>query len=129
MLPSLSTPWGASCAQTSVTTSARGLRDLLDWARQLGEDRRWGVEGTGSYGAGLTRHLLGCGETVREVSRPGRRLRRDRGRSDPLDAEAAARSVLADQSLDGMRRLRPRSQVVVGCRAGFRLSGRANSCG
>jgi transposase len=118
---------GRQLAQTSVTTSARGLRDLLDWARQLGEDRRWGVEGTGSYGAGLTRHLLGCGETVREVSRPGRRLRRDRGRSDPLDAEAAARSVLADQSLVAPKDSRDVSESLRQLRATRRAAVKART--
>jgi transposase len=54
-----------------------------------------GVEGTGSYGAGLTRFLLDRGINVVEVDRPDRRTRRQRGTSDPIDAEAAARAVLA----------------------------------
>jgi len=53
------------------------------------------VEGTGSYGAGLTRYLLGQHVAVVEVDRPDRRTRRQRGKSDPIDAEAAARAVLA----------------------------------
>jgi transposase len=54
-----------------------------------------GVEGTGSYGAGLTRYLLDQHVAVVEVDRPDRRTRRQRGKSDPIDAEAAARAVLA----------------------------------
>ncbi len=53
-----------------------------------------GVEGTGSYGAGLARHLQESGVEVVEVNRPNRQLRRQRGKSDPVDAESAARSAL-----------------------------------
>jgi len=53
------------------------------------------VEGTGSYGAGLTRVLLDAGVGVVEVNRPNRAVRRGRGKSDPIDAEQAARAVLA----------------------------------
>ena len=54
-----------------------------------------GVEGTGAYGAGLARHLRSEHVIVVEVPRPERRLRRSHGKSDPVDAEAAARAVLA----------------------------------
>ncbi len=57
-----------------------------------------GVEGTSSYGAGLTRHLKAAGIAVVEVERPKRRHLRRRGKSDPIDAEAAARTVLAGQA-------------------------------
>lgn len=62
--------------------------------RPLGDVDRYGVEGTGCYGAGLAHHLRRAGHQVIEVDRPDRRTRR-RGKSDALDAEAAARSVLA----------------------------------
>lgn len=59
-----------------------------------------GVEGTASYGAGLARHLLSAGFAVMEVLRPGRRgARRGRGKSDPADAERAARQALAGEDL------------------------------
>jgi len=90
-----------------VVTTKSGLIELLNWAQQLGRVRAWGVEGTGSYGAGLTRHLLAAGETVHEVSRPDRRLRREHGKSDPLDAEIAARSVLAQRDVGT-----PKAQAV-----------------
>jgi transposase len=54
-----------------------------------------GIEGTGTYGAGLCRFLMAQGVRVIEVDRPNRRTRRQQGKSDPIDAEAAARSVLA----------------------------------
>lgn len=72
-----------------------GYASLLAWMRGHGELARAGVEGTGSYGAGLARYLTGAGVEVIEVDRPDRRNRRRRGKSDPIDAEAAARAVLA----------------------------------
>jgi transposase len=86
-------------ATISVPTTLAGLQRLHTWARQLGPIVAWGVEGTGSYGARLARLLSDHGETVVEVSRPDRRLRRDRGKSDPIDAQAAARAVLAGTAL------------------------------
>jgi transposase len=66
--------------------------------RRHGRLDQVGVEGTGAYGAGLARHLHDHGVTVLEVPRPDRRLRRAHGKSDPLDAEAAARTVLAGKA-------------------------------
>src|SRR6202045_929370 len=57
-----------------------------------------GIEGTGSYGAGLSRFLQAKGHTVVEVRRPNRQLRHQNGKSDPLDAESAARAVLGGQA-------------------------------
>ena len=68
------------------------------WAQRLGEVEAWGVEGTGCYGVALTRLLDGQGQLVRDVNRPDRSARRRRGKSDPVDAEAAARAVLAGQA-------------------------------
>jgi transposase len=58
----------------------------------------FGIEGTGSYGAGLTRWLAAHGQTVLEVDRPDRRARAREHRSDPLDAEVAARAVLSGKA-------------------------------
>lgn len=63
--------------------------------RCYGDPARIGVEGTGTYGAGLCRYLQAEGVQVVEVDRPDRRMRRRHGKSDAIDAEAAARSVLA----------------------------------
>ncbi len=79
------------------TTSA-GYRGLLDWLGEFGSCLKVGVEGTGSYGAGLTRYLAGQGVLVVEVNRPNRQLRRLQGKSDTVDAEAAARAALAGQA-------------------------------
>jgi transposase len=84
---------GKKVATTSMPTTPKGYRDLLAWAEGLGAVEAWGVEGTGSYGAGVTRHLQGAHQVVHEVIRPNRSLRRRRGKSDPIDAEAAARAV------------------------------------
>jgi Transposase len=72
-----------------------GYRQLLGWLGRHGQVGVVGVEGTSSYGAGLTHYLLDQQVRVVEVDRPDRRTRRQRGRSDPIDAEAAARAVLA----------------------------------
>lgn len=58
----------------------------------------FGIEGTGSYGAGLTQSLLQQGHRVVEVTRPNRQHRYQQGKSDNLDAEGAARSVLNGQA-------------------------------
>jgi transposase len=83
----------------SIPTTPAGYRNLLAWARGLGHLQAWGVEGTGSYGAALSRYLRDQGQVVREVNRPDRAARRRRGKSDPLDAEAAAKAVQADEAL------------------------------
>jgi transposase len=89
---------GARLGATTISVGAEGYRDLEGWARSLGAIRAFGVEGTGSYGAGLSRFLREQGHAVFEVNRPDRQLRRRRGKSDPLDAEAAARAVLGGQA-------------------------------
>lgn len=78
-----------------IATTPAGYRQLVRWARRLGRFERAGVEGCGAYGAGLARHLAAAGVAVLEVDRPNRQRRRRRGKSDPTDAEAAARAVLA----------------------------------
>jgi transposase len=72
-----------------------GYRRLHRWLGSRGQVVAVGVEGTGAYGAGLARHLQDHQVRVVEVPRPDRRLRRNHGKSDPIDAEAAARAVLA----------------------------------
>ncbi len=77
----------------SFETTPDGYRRLLGWARGFGHVALAGVEGTGSYGAGLTRHLHAEGVKVVEVDRPNRQRRRKRGKSDPQDAITAARAA------------------------------------
>jgi len=90
---------GTRRGSTTVPVSAEGYRALEAWARSFGPVRAFGVEGTGSYGAGLSRFLRERGHAVLEVDRPSRRVRHRKGKSDPLDAEAAARAVLGGQAV------------------------------
>ena len=76
-----------------------GYEQLEDWLRLQGRVSRVGVEGTGSYGAGLARYLMAAGIEVVEVNRPNRQLRRQRGgKTDSVDAEAAARAAASGQA-------------------------------
>lgn len=79
----------------SFPTTRHGYRRLLAWLQGHGEITAVGVEGCGSWGAGLARHLTSRGVRVLEVNRPNRQERRRRGKDDSIDAEAAARAVLA----------------------------------
>lgn len=85
-------------ATETFPTTALGYRQLLAWAAAHGDVRRAGVECTGSYGAALTRYLLAQGVTVFEVNQGDRAERRRRGKSDAIDAEAAARAVLSGRA-------------------------------
>jgi transposase len=89
---------GRRLATVSIPTTPAGYQRLLAWARGLGEVEAFGIEGTGSYGAALARFLLAQGQVIFEVNRPDRQARRRRGKSDPLDAEAAARTVQAGEA-------------------------------
>lgn len=79
----------------SFPATESGYEDLLAWLVGHGEVIRVGVEGTGSWGVGLTRFLTGQDVTVVEVDRPNRQQRRRVGKSDPTDAVAAARAALS----------------------------------
>ncbi|WP_406206619.1 IS110 family transposase [Streptomyces decoyicus] len=85
---------GAVLGTAAFPTTAAGYRQLLEWACQFGKVSRAGVEGTGSYGAGLCRYLLAQRIEVIDVNRPDRAARRRNGKTDPLDAQEAARAVL-----------------------------------
>src|SRR5438132_2912954 len=82
----------------SFPTSLAGYQQLLSWLDGFGEVTRVGVEGTGAYGAGLTRFLHAAGLEVIEVDRPNRQARRRQGKSDPLDAVEAARAALSGRA-------------------------------
>ena len=87
---------GRRLGQRSVSAAPAGYADLLAWAAGLGRVAAFGVEGTGSYGLGLARFLRRHAVMVLEVARPPRKgQRRLQGKSDPVDAEHAARAVLA----------------------------------
>ena len=86
---------GRRLGESSVPTTVKGYERLLRWAEDFGPVRCAGVEGTSSYGAGLARQLKARGIEVLEVERPKprrRSSRRNLEKSDPSDAERAARA-------------------------------------
>lgn len=86
---------GKMLGHLSVEANLSGYKQLLKWAQSFGDLQRAGVEGTGTYGAGLARFLSQKSVLVLEINRPDRSMRRFRGKSDPTDAESAARTVLS----------------------------------
>lgn len=90
---------GGRLGELAIAANPDGYAELLAWAEQLGAVAVFGVEGTGSYGSGLARFLRRHGRRVVEVSRPPRKgERRLSGKSDTIDAEHAAREVLAGKA-------------------------------
>ncbi|WP_406191670.1 transposase [Streptomyces sp. NBC_01017] len=92
------TTLGASLAHQEFPATAVGYRQLLAWARSFGVLHRAGVECTGSYGTALTRSLCREGIDVVEVNQPDRATRRKHGKTDAVDADAAARAVLSGRA-------------------------------
>ena len=82
----------------SFPVNEAGYCRLAEWLAGYGPVVKIGVEGTGSYGVGLARHLHREGIVMVEVDRPNRQKRRKRGKSDPIDAEAAARAALSGEA-------------------------------
>ena len=86
---------GVRLAEIHTPATSCGYAELEGWSRNLGEIQAFGVEGTGSYSAGVTRFLTCRGYAVMEVNRPDRATRYRKGKSASVDAEMAARAVLA----------------------------------
>ena len=86
-------PLGRHLADQEFPATTAGYRDLLAWMYAHGTLTAVGVEGTGAYGAELARVLAAAQVTVVDVDRPDRRTRRTKGKSDPIDAYAAATAV------------------------------------
>lgn len=86
---------GALLGTESFATTPAGYADLCAWLEAFGPLTKVGVEGTGSYGAGLTRSLLARGIEVVEVDCPNRKDRHRAGKSDAIDAVSAARGALS----------------------------------
>ena len=86
---------GVRLGELHTVATTNGYEELERWSRSLGEIRAFGIEVTGSYGAGVARFLTRRGYTVVEVNRPDRSTRYRKGKSDPTDVEMAARAVLA----------------------------------
>ena len=89
---------GTRLGSASFAATAADYQQLAAWAATFGVLRRAGVEGTGSYRAALARHLHAAGIEVIEVIAPDKAIRRRRGKTDPIAAEAAARAVLSGRA-------------------------------
>lgn len=89
---------GELLGEVVIPANQLGYQQLADWLKSLGNDVLVGIEGAGSYGAGLCEHLQHTGVQVVEVERPRRRDRRT-GKSDRIDALLAAKHVLAGEGL------------------------------
>ena len=117
---------GAVLNTESFSTTRAGYRAMLRWFRSHGELLRVGVESTGSYGAGITRHLALSGVPVLEVTGPDRAGRRAKGKDDTLDAIAAAEAartrrrvqVAKDRcgAVEALRVLRTTRKTAMKCR-------------
>jgi transposase len=89
---------GRHLADREFPATAAGYRELAAWLHTHGRVLAVGVEGTGAYGAELARRLAQTGLTIIEVDRPDRRTRRNKGKSDPIDAYAAATAVASGRA-------------------------------
>jgi transposase len=96
---------GQMLAELTIAATAAGYAELQRWAEQLADTRElvFGIEGAGSWGSGLCQHLQRAGHAVLEVERP-RRADRRAGKSDRIDAIAAAKRVLEGESVSTPRR-------------------------
>jgi transposase len=107
-------PNGGELTTLTLPTDAFGSRRMLSWAKHAAPGRRvWAIEGTGSFGAGLTTYLLEQGEWVVEIDRPARPARRNGAKSDELDAVRAAREALGRRYLAQPRRRGEREAIRV----------------
>lgn len=105
---------GAELATTTIPVDAFGCRRMLAFAKKHAPGRRlWAIEGTGSFGAGLTTYLLEQSERVAEIDRPARPARRNGAKSDELDATRAAREALSREHLAQPRRRGDREAIRV----------------
>ncbi len=105
---------GAVLAESTVPADAFGYKRVLAFGRSYAPERRaWAIEGTGSFGAGLTTYLLEQGEWVVEIDRPARPARRNGAKSDELDAARAALEALSREHLAQPRRRGDREAIRV----------------
>ena len=109
----VATATGAVIEQRTVPATPAGYQQLLQLADQHHRRRVWAIEGTGGYGAGLTRFLSANHEQVVELDRPKRAARRHGAKSDPLDATRAAREALGRDQLAQPRATGPRAALSV----------------
>jgi transposase len=121
---------GRHLGEAKVPTTAKGYEELLRWAQGFGPVRCAGVEGTSSYGAGLARHLRAKEIEVLEMERPkhrGRSSRRSVEKSDPSDAERAARAVLAGEASGVPKSADGRVEMIRALRAARRSAIKART--
>jgi transposase len=121
---------GRRLGELSVPTTAKGYERLLCWVEGFGPVRCAGIEGTSSYGAGVARYLKARGIEVLEVERPKRRRpssRRNAQKSDPLDAESAARAVLAGETSGVPKSGEGRVEMIRALRAARRSAMKART--
>lgn len=104
---------GAELETITVNTDPNGYAELVEMANRHSGLRAWSIEGTGGYGAGLTRHLAEQAELVIELDRPNRPARRNGAKSDPLDAVRAGREALAREHLAQPRAAGERAALAV----------------
>jgi len=117
---------GEVLGERAFATTRQGYRSLLKWMASFGRVEKVGVEQTGSYGAGVVRHLALAGIPVLEVTGPDKADRRARGKDDSLDAVAAAQAALTgkrisvakhrDGRIEALRVLRTTRQTAVKAR-------------
>jgi transposase len=105
---------GRRLAVREFPATDAGNTRMAKWLAGLGQVIDAGVEGTGSYGYRLARLLADRGMQVWEVNCPDRSRRRRKGKSDPVDAENAARAVLSGEAT-AVPKGRPASSVTCGC--------------
>ena len=104
---------GAVLEHVTVTADPAGYVELVEFADRHAGVRVWAIEGTGSYGAGLARHLHDRDEVVVEAERPARPKRRHGAKSDEIDAIRAAREALGRTDLATPRSDRERQAVAI----------------
>jgi transposase len=110
---------GRVIGECTISATRQGYAELARWIGQLPDTVVVGIEGAGSYGAGLCEFLLAAGICVVEVDRPKRTQRRRNGKSDRIDARLAAKRVLADDGLASPRRAGAR-QAIAALLVGYR---------
>jgi transposase len=118
---------GRVLGSAQFPATGAGYEALLTWLQAFGVLVLVGIEGTGAYGAGLARYLSEHDVAMVEIDRPDRKARRWQGKSDPLDAEAAARTALAahrtgtpkqrDGKVEALRNLRVARRSAIAARA------------
>ncbi len=118
---------GRRLGELSVPTTEKGYERLVRWAEGLGTVRCAGVEGTSSYGAGITRYLSTAAIPVREVERPKRRHLYRSGKTDSRDAESAARAVLAGETSGEPKSAEGRVEMIRALRTARRSAMKART--